>query len=81
MVAQQTLTLYAWVRILVPLPKEKTDPHGRFFLLITELRPEHSSLHRKEWVRIPRAERDELARKRQAWVSSQSEYPSFATIT
>ena len=76
MVAQQTLTLYAWVRILVPLPKEERHPRGVFFLLIAELRPEPSSLLRKDWVRIPRAERVELARKRQGEKSS----PTASTL-
>ena len=72
MVAQQTLTLYAWVRILVPLPK-KTDHHSMvFFLSFGQWNCgfEPSSLLCKERVRKPRAERVELARKRQALVSS-----------
>ena len=46
MVAQQTLTLYAWVRILVPLPKKRRPSFdGRFFFpLAAELRPEPSVL-------------------------------------
>ena len=50
--------------------KRRKTPLRCLFLLIAELRPEPSSLLRKDWVRIPRAERVELARKRQAWVSS-----------
>ena len=32
-VAQQTLTLYVWVRILDPQPKQKADLDGRLFVL------------------------------------------------
>ena len=80
-VAQQTLTLFVWVQILVPQPKRKTDPCGRFFLFFdcesSRLEPSSRS-EARDWVHIPRAKIGKLACQAQReGIFAESEYPGF----
>ena len=75
--ARQTLTLFVGVRIPIPQPKERTDPCGRFFLLIAKLSLGAQFLaFGKKWVRTPRPKIEKLAfQAKVVGIFATGEYP------